>query len=915
MKSIGIKWYNTINVRITFYFILIALLPIIFISIVNLQSTSKNIKDLIALELQQTSFTSKEFVKNWYENRAIDITYLSQSNSTISFMQHLQNDFSHSLKSLQTFVHEPGHLLAMKQPIQEFQNFISNYSYAYNIFLFDMNANLLYTYKNESDLGTNFLDGKLSSTEFAKAIQKTLKERSSHLSDFESYAPSNNQKFSFLTQIIYDQNAQAIGVLALQIRPNKIFDYFSHKSSIEQMHSYLALSNGLIQTASQIDTQLINKKLLESAYSGTLTEYENSVGIATSLTILNNKLLIITEISKEVITQKIYEQLYYIAFIIFILILLTSLLIATISKIITKPIHTLSTIAQDISNGGSDISKLQIKSNNEVGILYDAFSQMLRTLQEEKEELQKANVLAQEGVKAKSEFLASMSHEIRTPMNGVIGMLTLLLDTKLTDKQKHYAILANSSATALLTLINDILDFSKIEAGKLEIENIEFNFVKEFGEFAEAIALKAHEKDTEIILDLTKVNHANIISDPGRIRQIMTNLVGNAIKFTDGGEILIDVALDKKFSKLNVSVSDTGIGIPQEKIETLFDAFTQADSSTTRKYGGTGLGLSIAKQLCMIMGGNIRATSEVGKGSTFTFSVKVKIVEEQHPLMPNIDVKGKKVLIVDDNYTNQEVLKEQLNNWGINTICVSSAKEALSTLETNSFDIAIIDMHMPKMNGLSLGKVIRSISEYDSMKMVMMTSINSRREFDYFKEAGFNAFFPKPTTMDDLFHALSVLIDNSEALMDTDDFLTKESLHLLERKHPTLKDDANILLVEDNLTNQIVANAFLEDFNLQADIANNGQEALDILNNSDKVYDLILMDCQMPIMDGFSTTEAIREGKTGEQYRDITIVAMTANAMQGDQEKCELAGMNDYLSKPINVSKFEAMIEKYLAKN
>ncbi|PHR59395.1 MAG: histidine kinase [Arcobacter sp.] len=528
---------------------------------------------------------------------------------------------------------------------------------------------------------------------------------------------------------------------------------------------------------------------------------------------------------------------------------------------------------------------------------------------------------AEAGAIAKAEFLASMSHEIRTPMNGVLGMLGLLKNSKLNSVQAHQVGLAESSAESLLALINDILDFSKVEAGKMDLENLEFNLRDVIGDFAQAIGHRAQENGVELIIDLRKIEHKLVICDPGRLRQILNNLVGNAIKFTHKGEILITGVLKEindTQGRLFISVQDSGIGIPKGKIDTLFESFTQVDASTTRKYGGTGLGLSITKKLVHLMQGSVSVSSVEGQGATFSFDILVGLPKDKHIVMPSVDIKDKNILIIDDNALNREILSQQLVYWGINVFEAKDANEALelckkSFQENRSpFDIAIVDMHMPDMDGAELGEKLKDM--YQDMKLVMMTSLGNRGDAKTFKKLGFSAFFPKPCTTKDLFHALNVLIDNDQALHDSDNFISPDNLHAMDEKS-TWPKSTRILLVEDNMTNQIVANGILETFGLEADTANDGEEALYALKEAlkTKPYTLILMDCQMPVLDGYGATEAIRKGLAGDENTKIPIVAMTANAMQGDKEKCLNVGMDDYLSKPINPDKLQEILKEWLA--
>lgn len=515
--------------------------------------------------------------------------------------------------------------------------------------------------------------------------------------------------------------------------------------------------------------------------------------------------------------------------------------------------------------------------------------------------------MAEESLRLKSEFLASMSHEIRTPMNGVLGMLNLLEQSSLSKQQKKHLKLATSSAQSLLTLINDILDFSKIEAGKLDLEILDFDIVSQFGEFAESMAIKAQEKNVELILDLTGVSNTMVKGDPSRIRQILTNLVGNAVKFTEQGEIVIKALLKEIGERyiLNVSVSDTGIGIPKDKVNDLFESFTQVDASTTRKYGGTGLGLAIVKQLCELMGGRVSVVSEVGRGSRFTFEVELQKSHQKALIMPDNDIRGLKILVVDDNETNLAVLTGQLNIWGAKVTEARDGFDALNIIqshEANYFDVAILDMQMPGMDGATLGKSIKDHEHSKLVKMIMMTSMSERGDARFFSELGFSAYFPKPATNSDLFDALSIVVDEESDF--THGIVTSHLLRSAkkEAENSSIEDSTRILLVEDNRINQAVIIGILKNFGLSCDVANNGVEALQMLENSpqDLPYNILIMDCQMPEMDGYQTTKEIRKGSVGARYVKVPIVAMTANAMKGDKEKCLAVGMNDYTSKPVS---------------
>ena len=938
---------SSIRRRLIAWILILVLLPLVIIAILSFNQLRLSlIKETEQLLLDDLA-SAKAAVEGWVHNRAQDTSLLAINSEYATGTKVLQDRLAEH-GSLTEFIHSDVWNQLSSELNDRLTVLKKHYDDIYDIYLIDETGNVLFSVNKYEDLGTNLNSGAFKNTHFAETFRQSIKNQKILFSDFAQYRSIDQQASGFFVAPLVSDSGVVRGALAIQVMLTPLVNILRHVAPNSPMQ-YLVGEDGALRTPiangetlsglnGVISTDLVDgwrdslvlPALAQSPglMSKSIAEYPGPgggavFGIGQNLELFNVRWLLVTEIKKDQVLDKLRIIGQASVVIAFIFATIVVVFVFSLTNRLMRPLEALAEAAENAADGKLDQEVLVESSRtDEIGRLARSFNNMLKARRKYEADLLSAIYDAKAANRAKSDFLACMSHEIRTPMNGVLGMLGLMKNSPLPAEQERKLSIAHNSARSLLSLINDILDFSKVEAGKLRLENIDFSISEQIVEVVQSFAIKAEEQNIDLILNLVGVDQLFVRGDPGRLRQIFTNLIGNALKFTEEGEVVVCAKTEIKENgkiELLCSVQDTGIGIPEMYQSHLFDSFTQLDASTTRKFGGTGLGLAICKNLCELMHGHISVESEEYIGSKFSFVVELGLSKNisavTHPDSFNCPVR---ILLKENSKTYRNILKKQLELWGALVIDVETSEQALEQIDSHDVDffhIAIVDDDMTEIDGMSLGNIIQQ--KKIVVPLVMLSSVSHVETLKNMASLQPCTLLVKPLAPSGLFNAIEQKMEAGQSINDELESSTrlKEELIPLNRQEKQWLKSSRILVVEDNDINQEVVVSMLADMNLDCDVAENGFKAISQLKDAGSpAFHLVFMDCQMPEMDGYEATRRIRAGEAGEQFKDIPIVAMTANAMLGDKQQCLDAGMNDYLSKPIDDHSVEAALNKWLPK-
>lgn len=794
-----------------------------------------------------------------------------------------------------------------------------------DIYLVSGDGDVIFSMQHKSDFGANLLDEPHVSGPLADAFNLSTMMFGTKFVGFQPYQPSGDEFSAFIAVPIFE-GGYSIGAFIVQLKKDVLYKIFSDytglhdtgeivvaKSDPEGMLIVAPLRHENSADYRKIIQSNIKNKGISAAVSGksgygVTTDYRSQEVISAWRFIPKLQWGISIKIDTDEILKQGLPLIKQIA-IEFIISLLVILVIALVfARQISKPLLKLLDATRQIASGNLQ-HRVAVDAKDEIGKLASSFNDMTEELEISREKSKAAEL-------AKTQFLANMSHEIRTPMNGILGMAQILEQTNLDSEQRSFVETITQSGDSLLKILNDVLDLSKLDAHKVQLEHINFNLERVCQESLELLAVKTINKKVELILDYKPDCPVNFMGDPSRLRQILLNLLGNAVKFTSKGYIRLGVsceAVNNHFS-VNFEVEDTGIGISDEAMEHLFDEFTQADSSTTRKYGGTGLGLAISRNLVELMGGQIQVTSEVGSGTKFYFKLSLLPTDEPS-FLPTGTLDGYRILFVDDNVENRKIYARLLEHMGADTVVLDDPTQTLQVLQSantdsKSFDISIIDFDLSVKSGVSLGREIRDYFDHDSLKLMIFGAVGQRGDAQMVREAGFNAYASKLCGRE-IFQKMILAMMKSK---DSNDLVTQHTI--LDAKQnkqiqPLNLEGVSVLVVEDILPNRVIAKKLLESFGVEVELAYDGQQAVDMYRNHG--YDFIFMDCQMPVMDGYQATIEIRTiEKKKKSPKRVPIIALTANTSKDEHQKCEASGMDGIVNKPFKSEDLRSALEKWL---